>query len=79
MKVSHNKANLFKHIKILQDQFVITYIDKSPNIYAIICKEYYYNLLNTIFSTNKHFKISNESSIVKNRQLYSYHKLLIFR
>ena len=37
--VSCNKANLFKHIKILQEQFVITYVDKSPNNYAIICKQ----------------------------------------
>ena len=65
-----------KYIKIFLEQFVITYVGKSPRIYAIIYKEYYYNQFNTIFSINNHFKISNESSIVKNRQIYSYHMLL---
>ena len=65
---------MFKHIEIHQDQFVITYVDKSPNNYAVICKECCY--LNAIISTNNNFKISNESSIVKNKQMYSYRKLL---
>ena len=34
--VSCNKANLFKQIRQLQDHFVITYVDKSPNYYAAI-------------------------------------------
>ena len=74
--IYYNKTNLFKHIKILQEQFVITYVDKSPNNYVIICKECYYNHLNIIVSINNNFKISNESSVVKNRQIYSCHKLL---
>ena len=52
-------------------------LTKSSNNYAIIYKEHYYNHLNSILSTNNNFKLSNESSIVKNRQVYSYHKLLI--
>ena len=62
--MSYNKATLSKHIKILQEQFVITYVDKSTNNYVINYKVYY-NQLNTIFPTNNHFKLSKESLMLK--------------
>ena len=74
--VSYSKVNLFKHIKILKGQFVITYTDKSPNKYAIMYKEYHNDHLSTIISSNNNSKISNEPSVVRNRQIYNYHKLL---
>ena len=74
--ISYNTASLLKQIKDLPDHFIVTCIVKLHNNDAIIFKEYYHNHINTIISTNNNFKLSNESPVIKNRHIYSFHKLL---
>ena len=74
--VSFNKNQLFKNIKSLQNNFIITYVDKAPNNYAIICKSYYHQLLNSILSSDTNFKLSNDLINVKNKQIHAFHKSL---
>ena len=48
--VSFNKNQLFKNVKSLQNNLIITYVDKAPNNFAIIYKSYYHQL-NSILSS----------------------------
>ena len=68
--VSFNKNHLFKNIKSLQNNFIITYVDKAPNNYAIICKSYYHQLLDSVLSSDTNCKLSNDTINVKNKFMH---------
>ena len=74
--VSLHKGQLFKNIKSFQNYFIITHVDKVLNNYATICKSYYRQLFNTIFSTDTNFNLSNDCINTKNKQIYPFHKVL---
>ena len=45
---------------------MIRYVDKAPNNYAIICKSYYHQLLDSVLSSDTNFKLSCDLINVKN-------------
>ena len=74
--ISYNKDHIFKNTKSLQNNFIITCVDKAPNNYAIICISHYHEILNSILTSDKNFKLSTDSIIIKNKQIHAFHKLL---
>lgn len=76
--VTINTKHLFQQISHLQNNFVISYVDKSPNNYAIMCKSYYHQLLISTLSSNNSFKLTNSNTIINNRKINSFYKLLHF-
>lgn len=73
---NYNILSLKKHIKILQKNFIITYVDKAPNNYAIICKQYYKKLLDHFFLDSQMFEKSSNNRTINNRKILNFHKLL---
>ena len=71
--VFYEKSLLFKNIESLQNYFVITYVDKSPDNYAIMGKAYYPQLLSNILTGNKTFSLSNN---INNHKINNFHILL---
>ena len=59
------KFKLNKNIKNLQNNFIIKYVDKAPNNYALICKSYYHQLIDTILTSNNNFMLTNYSNVFK--------------
>lgn len=68
--------NLNKSIHQLQNQYVITYIDKSQNNYAIICKKLYHTLLNNTISNNSNFTPIDTNITINNKKILAFHRLL---
>lgn len=71
-----NQKIMQQQIKNLQNKFIITYVDKCSNNYAIICKSYYHSLLNSTITSNDLFKTINNTLIINNRKIIKFHKLL---
>lgn len=74
--VSYNHKLLLQQISKLKNNFVITYVDKAANNYAIICKLYYHQLLNSVITSNSNFIKVNTNIIINNRSILNYYKLL---
>lgn len=69
------EARIIKNnIKFLQNNFVITCIDKMPNNFCIICKKHWMKTLydTTINTTQKTYEIihNSEKNIIKNHKAY---------
>jgi len=71
-----NSFNINKPIADLQKNFVITYVDKAPNNYAIICKSFYKYKLNECILHNNYFKKHSNNLEINNKKIFNYHKLL---
>ena len=65
-----------KKKKKLQNNFIITYVNKAPNNNALIYKSYYDQLINTSLTLNNNFVLTNSSNVNKNKQIHAFYKLL---
>ena len=77
-KSKYNIVNLKQSINELQKSFVITYVDKAANNYAIICKKFYVNYLLDYLNNNNQFKLDlNSINSIKQRIIKMYSDLNI--
>lgn len=68
--------SIFNKIIIFKKNYVISYVDKSPNYYGITCKSYNYQFLAFCISFSNSLKKINGELIVNNRKITSYYLLL---
>jgi len=71
-----NYKDLNTAIKQLQDKFVITYIDKAANNYAIMCKSFYSNYIFKLLENNTIFKPIKDKSNTIIKKVNAFYKLL---
>ena len=71
VKVSEHKND----IERLHDKYVVTYVDKVASNFAVTCKAYYCELLETTYSNDLVFQKCNSPISIKNRISAFYRKL----
>ena len=74
--LNFNHKELNTAIKNLQKEFVITYIDKAANNYAIICKKLYANIIFKQMDHNSIFKPLNVKASTITKKIIAFYKLL---
>jgi hypothetical protein len=70
------KVNIKNYINYLHNKFVIVPVDKASNNFAIICKQFYLNVLKSELGIKKDVVLGNdvyEYVHMKNEDLYLYH------
>lgn len=70
---SQKTDNHFLNISTLKDQFLITYVDKSPSTFVFICKKYYIQLIQEHLENESNYKVTRFST----EQLISSHKKIV--